>query len=171
MNRTGYLKPTDEEFKTCYEVLFTACPRPSAYGSPEYRATVESAWEKFFTEQEQNLATETLPGEQWVQHPTLSTYMCSTLGRVKICVNGVYVVQEQADSPGKEKKGYLILKNFQTPILVYRLIADTFCGRIMGEGRAVHHIDNNGYNNSPDNLIMLTKNQHDLIHREEMVEW
>jgi len=170
MNITGYKKPTDEEFKKCYKTLFDLCPRPREYGTDEYKAKVEQAWEKFFDEQKKNLSVDTLPGERWEQHPTLKTYMCSTCGRVKIKINGTYEIQEQIDWPGKEKKGYLILKKFKTPCLVYRLIADVFCERQEGEGRAVHHINNNGYDNIADNLIMLTETQHNLIHCDEMGE-
>lgn len=45
-----------------------------------------------------------------------------------------------------------------------------FLDRKVGEGRAVHHIDNDGYNCSEDNLIMLTEIQHGAIHKNEMKE-
>lgn len=62
-----------------------------------------------------------------------------------------------------------MLKNY-TSILVYHLVADVFLDRKVGEGRAVHHIDNDGYNCSEDNLIMLTEIQHGAIHKNEMKE-
>lgn len=170
MNITGYKKPTDEEFKKCYETLFILSPRPNEYGTTDYVAKVENSWKTFFENQKRNLVIENLPGEEWKQHPSLRTYMCSNLGRVKIKINGKYEIQEQIDWPGKEKKGYLILKKIKTPVLVYRLIADVFCDRVEGEGRAVHHIDNNGYDNRADNLIMLTEKQHGLIHSDVMGE-
>ena len=90
------------------------------------------------------------------------------------CIIGTIVIskcmfQEQIDNPDGSI-GYLVLKNY-TSILVYHLVADVFFDRKVGEGRAVHHIDNDGYNSSEDNLIMLTEIQHGAIHKNEMKEW
>ena len=33
-----------------------------------------------------------------------------------------------------------------------------------GDGSVIHHIDNNGYDNRPENLIWLTEEEHNQIH-------
>ena len=50
---------------------------------------------------------------------------------------------------------------------VYRLVAETWCSSPdkPKEFNVVHHIDNNGYNNTPENLIWVTQEQHCKIHR------
>ena len=103
-----------------------------------------------------------MPGENWVEHPKYKTYKVSNLGRVMI--NDV--IQKQRDDPDG-KLGYLVLEKY-TMVLVYQLVADVFLDRKEGEGLAVHHIDNNGYDCSEDNLIMLTESQHNAIHLNEM---
>lgn len=164
MNITGYKKPTDEEFKKCYKTLFDLCPRPSDYKTNDYKLKVENSRRTFFELQEQTLKIERLPWEYWKPHPTEKEWEISNLGRVK--VNGI--IQRQIDKPDGSI-GYLVLENYSS-VEVYHLVADTFLDRKVGEYRAVHHINNDGYNNSEDNLIMLTKEQHDLIHKNEMGE-
>ena len=165
MNFTGYKKPTDEEFKRCYKELFEASPRPKDYDTKQYKAKVEESRRRFLEAQEINLKIELLPGEKWLNHPTLKTYQVSNLGRIKIRGK----IQRQVDNPNG-KLGYLVLEKYPK-VLVYRLVADVFLERKTGEYRAVHHIDNDGYNCGEDNLIMLTKAQHDAIHTNEMEEW
>ena len=162
MNFTGHKKLTDEEYKENYEKLFYACPRPSEYKSEEYWNKVRERQRHFFEEQEKTLSIPLLPGENWVEHPKYKTYKVSNLGRVMI--NDV--IQKQRDDPDG-KLGYLVLEKY-TMVLVYQLVADVFLDRKEGEGLAVHHIDNNGYDCSEDNLIMLTERQHNAIHRNEM---
>lgn len=108
-----------------------------------------------------------MPGERWVKHLTLKTYEVSNFGRVKIKGE----IQRQVDDPDG-KLGYLVLEKY-TSVLVYQLVADCFLDRTkqgLDERLAVHHIDNNGYDCSEDNLIMLTEKQHNAIHRNEMKE-
>lgn len=168
MNFTNHKKLTDEEFKQNYEKLFNACPRPSEYKTDEYWKRVHERQELFFANQEKTISIPELPEEKWVKHPTLKTYEVSNLGRVKI--KGV--IQRQIDDPDG-KLGYLVLERY-TSVLVYQLVADCFLDRLTqssSERLAVHHIDNNGYDCSEDNLIMLTEKQHNAIHKNEMEKW
>ena len=92
----------------------------------------------------------------------------SNLGRIKID----NVLQEQVDEPGK--KGYLVLKpSGQTKGKsisgkhVWNFVAETWLSKNSkpetgsdGKTKHVHHITNNGYDNSVENLIYLTKDEH-----------
>ena len=167
MNFTNHVKLTDEEFKENYEKLFNACPRPSEYKSDDYWNKVRERQKKFFENQDKTIFIPELPGERWVEHPTYKSYKVSNLGRVMI--NGE--IQRQRDDPDG-KLGYLVLEKY-TSVLVYQLVADCFLDRTKqdpDERLSVHHIDNNGYDCSENNLIMLTEKQHNAIHRNEMEE-
>lgn len=162
MNFTGKKILTDEEFKVVYKELFKTSPRPSDYETDEYKSKVRIARDRFFKFQQLTMDIDTLPWEVWKTHPNNDSWEVSNLGRVRI--DGK--IQEQIDNPDGSI-GYLVLKNY-TSYLVYRLVADVFLERKEGEGLVVHHINNDGYNNCEDNLIMLTQTQHGAIHREEM---
>ena len=84
MNFTGYKKPTEKEFKRCYKELFEGSLRPKDYETEEYKAKVEESRRRFLEAQEINLKIELLPGEKWLNYPTLKTYQISNLGRIKI---------------------------------------------------------------------------------------
>ena len=167
MNFTGHKRLTDEQFNEYYKDLFEASPRISDYETEEYKNKVELSRKRFFDFQQRTMDIDTLPWEIWKEHPNDKTWEISNLGRIKI--NGI--IQEQIDNTDGSK-GYLVLKNY-TSYLVYHLVADTFLnrGKPGFEGLFVHHINNDGYNNSEDNLIMLTEKQHKVIHRKEMEEW
>ena len=47
---------------------------------------------------------------------------------------------------------------------VYTLIAMGFLGKELNDGYDVHHLDNNGYDCRPKNLILLTRKQHIAVH-------
>ena len=144
--------------------LFEASPRPKDYETEEYKTKVELARKRFFEFQKIAINVDTLPWEIRKPHPNDELWEVSNLGRVRI--DGK--IQEQIDNPDGSI-GYLVLKNY-TSILVYHLVADVFLDRKVGEGRAVHHIDNDGYNCSEYNLIMLTEIQHGVIHKNKMKE-
>lgn len=164
MNFTGHTKLTDEEFKKWYPRLFEKCPRPSTQRTKEYKEEVEIKRTNFFKFQKLTKDISVLPWEIWKPYPKDETWEISNLARVRI--NGI--IQEQIDNPNGSK-GYLVLKDY-TKTLIYRLVADVFLDRKEGEYLEVHHIDNNGYNCSEDNLIMLTKTQHTAINKNEMEE-
>lgn len=86
------------------------------------------------------------------------------MGRVKY--DDKIVPQDDA-----EKTGYLKLnvdkKNVDHSVPVYKLVAKAFLGKKEGDGYEVHHIDNNGYDNRPENLILLTRTQHNAVHCKE----
>ena len=164
MNFTNHTKLNEEEFKLFYKELFNKSPRPSDYKTTEYWNKVRIKQQEFFNKQEKNLLISELPGEHWKPHPKLKTYQVSNLGRIKIRNK----IQRQIDAEGK--LGYLVLERYPK-ILVYRLVAETFLNRLEEKYYDVHHIDNNGYDCSEDNLILLKRWQHKAIHRNEMEDF
>lgn len=111
--------------------------------------------------------TSELEGEHWQIHPE-GKYEVSTLGRIKY--NNI--ILSQADIG--EKPGWLVIKDSKAQngtILnnskyIYTFVAETFLGKVTGDGYEVHHITNDGYDNSVGNLILLTKMQHNEINRK-----
>ena len=53
---------------------------------------------------------------------------------------------------------------------VYTLIAMGFLGKKTGDHYDVHHIDNNGYDCRPENLVLLTRKQHNAVHAKNKIE-
>ena len=51
------------------------------------------------------------------------------------------------------------------------LIAEAKIGRFLKEDEVVHHIDRDKTNNSPDNLLVLTKQEHAHLHSEDTHKW
>lgn len=89
-----------------------------------------------------------------------STVEVSNLGNIKI--DGKIVV------PFEKEPDYFyvtITNNVDYP--VYRLVAETWCEFPHKDtvGWQVHHIDNNGKNNCPENLIWIDKTTHLHFHR------
>jgi hypothetical protein len=52
----------------------------------------------------------------------------------------------------------------------HRIVMEEKLGRRLEPGEQVHHIDGNGTNNAPDNLVALSKKAHGLLHRREQDE-
>ena len=78
---------------------------------------------------------------------------------------------KQGDKLGKEYGGYLVMKDYTSPTeykfdsttYVYRFVAAAFFPNYK-EGLHIHHINNNGYDCRPENLILLTPEQHSKVH-------
>ncbi|WP_296668681.1 HNH endonuclease [Treponema sp. UBA785] len=117
-----------------------------------------------------NIKTE----EIWKKVPLYKTekngeaeYSVSNFGRIK----HYGIIMKQGDKLGKEYGGYLVMKdytrpaeyNFDSTTCVYRFVAAAFLPNYK-KGMHVHHINNNGYDCRPENLILLEKDQHSLVH-------
>lgn len=50
-------------------------------------------------------------------------------------------------------------------VLEHRIIAEQKLGRYLNKNEIVHHIDDNKTNNTPENLEIMTRSQHSLLHR------
>ena len=49
----------------------------------------------------------------------------------------------------------------------HRLVAEGYLGRILDRKEVVHHKDGNRLNNSPENLEVMTQNEHQKLHARE----
>lgn len=109
--------------------------------------------------------------EKWkcLSNSGYTNYAVSSLGRVAFKKNGKYYILKQDDS---QTQYYLRLvpdESFRVDrtIEVYKLIAMGFLGKTIGDGFDVHHIYNDGYNCRPENLILLTRAQHNAVHLQK----
>ncbi|MDE6067575.1 MAG: HNH endonuclease [Treponemataceae bacterium] len=160
MNFTGKSTLTDAEFFQNYEQLWEKSPHENNWPSKEEIAERKREGAKRY-----NSEADSLPGEEWRMLPNDEHYFISTMGRVKY--NDAIVPQDDT-----ERMGYLKLDvekklNVDHYVNVYTLVAKAFLGKKEGDGYDVHHIDNNGYDNRPENLILLTRTQHNAVHRDE----
>ena len=116
-----------------------------------------------------NYSEHNLQGEIWKDFPLDKKYSVSNLGRVKFEGKIQAQVDEIDVKIGKPKIGYLVLedKNLRQDY-VYSFVASTFLGKIEGDGYHVHHITNNGYDNSVENLVLLNREEHSYVHGFEI---
>ncbi len=113
-----------------------------------------------------------LDGEYWKEFPYDEKYLVSNKGRIKF--NGVIQHQTEKINPetGEKMWGYLVLENKNlSREYIYRFVAYTFLGKIKDDGYHVHHITNDGNDNSVDNLILLTASEHSRVHGSKIGEW
>lgn len=114
------------------------------------------------------------PKEYWLPVPLYKRvingepeYSVSNFGRIK----HFGILMLQGDMVGKELGGYLVMKDYTRPIdysfdtttCVYRFVAAAFLPNFT-KGYQVHHINNNGYDCRPENLIMLKPREHSKAH-------
>lgn len=158
MNFTGKCKLDDNEFLECYEQLWEKTQHKN---SPENEIKAK----KQEDEKRYNSEDASLLGEEWRKLPNYENYCISTMGRVKYKCK----IVRQDD---KAQTCYLKLDvdkemRVDHSVNVYTLVAKAFLGKKEGDGYDVHHIDNNGYDNRPENLILLTRTQHHAVHSKE----
>ena len=108
-----------------------------------------------------NYCENDLTGEIWKTFPLDENYTVSNLGRIKYKGQ----IQKQKD----EKMGYVTLsdKGLRKDY-IYNFVACTFLGKIEGDGMHVHHITNDGYYNTTENLVLLTRGEHSYVHGFEV---
>lgn len=108
-----------------------------------------------------NYQEHNIKGEIWKKFPLDTRYMVSNLGRVKFEDK----IQKQKD----DKVQYVTLANENLrKDYIYNFVACTFLGKIEDDGYHVHHITNDGYYNTVDNLVLLTKEEHSYVHGFEI---
>jgi hypothetical protein len=77
----------------------------------------------------------------------------------RIVKNGHYLRAYVPDHPSRNKHGY---------VLHHRIVAENKIGRLLKKTEVVHHVDGNGKNNHPDNLVVLINNaEHCKLHGKE----
>ena len=92
--------------------------------------------------------------ERYVSHPFINIHRNKRGVFFSIDKNHKYFYKICTDKNGVE--GFFI------PIYVYRLVAETWITKPKGYTE-VHHIINNGYDNTIYNLMWVTRSQHNLI--------
>lgn len=104
-----------------------------------------------------------LIGEEWLSNPKYGVDV-SNYGRIRY--EGNVLTQFEKG----EGDGYLQVKipGVGTK-LVYQLVIETYksvdeLSKNNYTGYQVHHINENGHENTPENLIWLTKEQHNAVH-------
>lgn len=113
------------------------------------------------------LSEKDLPGEVWKPYNSnkIKNLEVSSYGRIRH--ENKIVPQKDSEEQGKTV-GYLVLDNAELPkCFVYKMVAETFLEKPSSGAYHVHHITNNGYDNSVGNLIYLTDEQHAIVeHRK-----
>lgn len=102
--------------------------------------------------------------EVWQNAPSWNgKYQASNYGRIRIknYDNGLYEIAEQINHPDLGK-GWLVLEKFPS-VLVYLIVADAWLEKAE-PGWPVHHINNDGFDNRPENLVYVSQDVHNKIH-------
>ncbi len=88
----------------------------------------------------------------------------SNLGRIKL--NGILVHQDDENFNGylKMTKTTEGKDSDNRSENIYIFVAKAFFSLEELHGKCIHHINNNGYDCRPENLILLEKDQHSLVH-------
>lgn len=183
INRRFYEKHKNDKISGYNGILYTLdelkelCPKSHTTKeieeNPELKAEQERLkkyFEKFYNYETRKGETGNLSEEIFIRltQEGYTKYFVSNCARVKIEMADDLHVLKQDDEQGKF--GYLILdpkKEFAKvdhKTYAYTLVAYAFLGKIEGDGKHVHHIDNNGYNCRPENLILLDAEQHSYVH-------
>ena len=149
------------------------------YDPVNYRKEIIRKYSKIYNCREQIVALNLLEEvygldcnfvEKWVQVPdwfytmyklASNNYQVSNLGRIKI--NDTILLQEAY------KDGYLVISNKNNisgigdnSKEIFYFISAAFFGK--SNGKVIHHINNNGYDCRPDNLILLEPREHSQVH-------
>jgi ribonucleotide reductase alpha subunit len=64
---------------------------------------------------------------------------------------------------------YWVNNGFSANVAEHRIIASCFYHKDITKKFIVHHLDSNGKNNNPQNLSIMSKINHDKLHRERML--
>lgn len=102
--------------------------------------------------------------EIWREVPDNKKYTVSNLGRIKL--NGILVYQDDENFNGylKMTKTTEGKDSDNCSENIYIFVAKAFFSLEELHGKCIHHINNNGYDCRPENLILLEKGQHSIVH-------
>ena len=118
--------------------------------------------------------------EDWKVWPSHKELSVSNFGRIKLnkAIEGKY--KEGAVLAQKDEgylKGKLYIEDYETienafgfkfglVQYVYQIVAETFLSGNEMRGKDVHHISNDGYDNRPQNLMFVSREDHNKIHKK-----
>ncbi len=164
---TGY----NNKKYSLYELSLSANNYQSNHNN-EYRELIQKKYSKIY-----NCESETIPAnlleevyglsesfkEIWREVPDNKKYTVSNLGRIKL--NGILVHQDDNNFNGYLKMTKTVegKDSDNRSENIYIFVAKAFFSNYK-EGMHVHHINNNGYDCRPENLILLEKGQHSIVH-------
>lgn len=102
--------------------------------------------------------------EQWLPIKN-ENYEISNFGRIRKKDGDVQPLHENYRNKYDYSDGYLAFANFN----VHQEVSKAFnrvekLEKINYRGYEAHHINNNGYENTSENLIWLTQDQHKIVH-------
>lgn len=154
-----------------YELSLSANDYQGNHNSA-YRELIQKKYSKIY-----NCESETIPAnlleevyglsesfkEIWREVPDNKKYTVSNLGRIKL--NGILVHQDDNNFNGYLKMTKTVegKDSDNRSENIYIFVAKAFFSNYK-EGMHVHHINNNGYDCRPGNLILLEKDQHLKVH-------
>lgn len=154
-----------------YELSLSANNYQSNHNN-EYRELIQKKYSKIY-----NCESETIPAnlleevyglsesfkEIWREVPDNKKYTVSNLGRIKL--NGILVHQDDNNFNGYLKMTKTVegKDSDNRSENIYIFVAKAFFSNYK-EGMHVHHINNNGYDCRPENLILLEKDRHSIVH-------
>ena len=164
--------------KYTVEKLKDLCPSPSVI-EVQNKIERETHRLKIYHSERYNSQVENLPGEIWVRlsQKGWERIFVSNQARIKYLKDdGNFEFLNQDEDPSISDFGYLVIdpekkypelhklisKGYPRYPRVYKLVAMAFLGKdeYEGDGSVIHHIDNNGYDNRPENLVILSNAQH-----------
>lgn len=102
------------------------------------------------------------PNEKWKEFPQNNNYLVSNKGRIKSLSRYKAIIL----TPTKNLKGYETVKIDGKNQYLHKVIIETFVRKVK-ENEEIHHKDTNKSNNSLDNLIILTKENHRKLHNQK----
>lgn len=104
--------------------------------------------------------------EIWKDIPDFDNYEVSNLGNVRNKKTLVVKKQRIGKSIYEYYKKVDLSKNgYRRTTKVHRLVYEAFFG-FVSSGMDIHHIDFDSMNNSLENLIVVTKDEHKQLHKD-----
>lgn len=180
LEQTKY-KGYQKRIYTLYE-LRTSANNYSSREPVEIRKFIKEKYSEIYNYPEENLPLELLKKvygiatkEKWVPVADYKKkdFLVSNYGRIKhrSPIDGEYHLVYQDEDDCDLYKGYLKPQKYIDGSVYkgsknysYHFIAYGFFKELYGEKLDIHHINNNGYDCRPDNLILLEPREHSKAH-------
>lgn len=154
-----------------YELSLSANNYQSNHNN-EYRELIQKKYSKIYNCEQDFVPVKLLEEvygldetfkEIWREVPDNKKYTVSNLARIKL--NGILVHQDDNNFNGYLKMTKTVegKDSDNRSENIYIFVAKAFFSNYK-EGMHVHHINNNGYDCRPENLILLEKGQHSIVH-------